>query len=113
MGCITAEITLLNGKVKVEASNLNDLKASAEQIGKSIFFSLQRISSASVDVYDQTQRLSIRASLMPSSIKASISLICSTDISRLYLEIEPEILWVYPDFDNYNNVYSNTQWVVN
>ena len=35
------------------------------------------------------------------------------DISRKYLEIEPEILWVYPDLENYNNVYSNTLWLVN
>lgn len=35
------------------------------------------------------------------------------DIGRKYLEIEPEILWVYPDLENYNNVYSNTLWLVN
>lgn len=27
-----------------------------------------------------------------------------------YLEIEPELIWVYPDMDTSNNVYSNTTW---
>lgn len=27
-----------------------------------------------------------------------------------YLEIEPELIWVYPDWDVSNNVYSNTTW---
>lgn len=29
-----------------------------------------------------------------------------------YLEIEPEIIWVYPDWSAYNDVYSNTTWNV-
>lgn len=27
-----------------------------------------------------------------------------------YLEIEPTLLWVYPDFERTNDVYSNTTW---
>ena len=29
-----------------------------------------------------------------------------------YLEIEPEVLWVYPDWAVDNDVYSNTRWKV-
>lgn len=29
-----------------------------------------------------------------------------------YLEISPEIIWVYPDWSAYNDVYSNTTWNV-
>lgn len=29
-----------------------------------------------------------------------------------YLEIEPELIWVYPDWSAYNDVYSNTTWNV-
>lgn len=29
-----------------------------------------------------------------------------------YLEIEPEVIWVYPDWSAYNDVYSNTTWNV-
>ena len=35
------------------------------------------------------------------------------DIGNKYLEVEPELIWVYPDFENYNNVYSNVNWIVN
>ena len=31
----------------------------------------------------------------------------------LYLEIEPDTLWVYPDMEVSNNVYSNTSWNIN
>lgn len=31
----------------------------------------------------------------------------------LYLEIEPELIWVYPDVEVDNNVHSNTAWNVN
>lgn len=30
-----------------------------------------------------------------------------------YLEIEPEVIWVYPDYESWNNVYSNTTWNIN
>lgn len=30
-----------------------------------------------------------------------------------YLEIEPEIIWVIPDYDVSNNVFSNTTWNIN
>lgn len=36
-----------------------------------------------------------------------------TDVAEKYLEIEPEVLWVYPDLENFNNVYSNVTWIVN
>ena len=29
-----------------------------------------------------------------------------------YLEIEPTVLWVYPDLESLNDVYSNTTWNV-
>lgn len=29
-----------------------------------------------------------------------------------YLEIEPELIWVYPDWSAHNDVYSNTTWNV-
>ena len=35
------------------------------------------------------------------------------DISRKYLEIEPEVLWVWPDLESLNDVYSNVTWHIN
>ena len=33
--------------------------------------------------------------------------------TQFYLEIEPELIWVYPDFEVDNNVFSNTDWYIN
>ena len=42
-----------------------------------------------------------------------MGLVCKPNIKRPYLEIEPELIWVYPDWATDNNVYSNTHWNVN
>lgn len=46
-------------------------------------------------------------------ITCRFSLICKTNVSYKYLEINPEIIWVYPDWSAYNDVISNTRWNVN
>ena len=47
-----------------------------------------------------------------SGISCRIGLICKPDIGSKYLEIEPTVIWVYPDMDSINDVYSNTHWIV-
>lgn len=46
-------------------------------------------------------------------ISARVSHVCTPNIRHPYLEISPEIIWVYPDWSAYNEVYSNTNWTVN
>lgn len=41
-----------------------------------------------------------------------LGLVCTPGIKRPYLEISPTIIWVYPDWSAYNDVYSNTRWNV-
>ena len=38
---------------------------------------------------------------------------CGQIIPTPYLEIEPEIIWVYPDWAVENQVFSNTDWYIN
>ena len=38
---------------------------------------------------------------------------CGQFIPAPYLEIEPDVLWVYPSFDVENYVCSNTDWLIN
>lgn len=45
-------------------------------------------------------------------MRCRFSLICKTNILAPYLEIAPEIIWVYPDWSAYNDVHSNTHWNV-
>lgn len=35
------------------------------------------------------------------------------DINEKYLEIEPTVLWVFPDLESMNDVYSNVTWRIN
>ena len=46
-------------------------------------------------------------------MSCSLSLVCSSGVVIHYLEIEPTMIWVYPDFEVDNNVYSDTNWNVN
>lgn len=47
--------------------------------------------------------------------KISCGIVYSPDAEVIvkYLEIEPKVIWVYPDFEVSNNVYSNTDWSIN
>lgn len=45
-------------------------------------------------------------------ISCRMGLICRPNIAKPYLEIEPKVIWVYPDWSAYNDVYSNTHWNV-
>ena len=44
------------------------------------------------------------------AMTASFSMVCTPSIRTPYLEIEPTILWVYPDLERTNDVFSNTYW---
>lgn len=55
----------------------------------------------------------IHASASRTPISARLSMVCRPSIRTPYLEISPEIIWVYPDWSAYNEVYSNTNWTVN
>lgn len=46
-------------------------------------------------------------------ITCRMGLVCKPNIARPYLEINPEVIWVYPDWSAYNDVHSNTHWNVN
>lgn len=45
-------------------------------------------------------------------MKCRFSIICSSGVMPPYLEIAPEILWIWTD-PGYNDVYSNTTWNIN
>ena len=55
----------------------------------------------------------IHASASRTPFSARLSMVCRPSIRTPYLEISPEILWVYSDLEQYNDVLSNTFWHVN
>lgn len=34
-------------------------------------------------------------------------------VEEPYLEIEPEVVWIYADLEAMNDVFSNTNWIIN
>jgi hypothetical protein len=55
----------------------------------------------------------IAAALTHDAIRARLSMVCRPSIRTPFLEISPEILWVYSDLEQYNDVLSNTFWHIN
>lgn len=55
----------------------------------------------------------IHASASRTPISARLSMVCRPSIRAPYLEISPEIIWVYDGLEQYNDVLSNTYWNIN
>lgn len=98
MGCLTVTYTRLGGMtasaervggISCSASRLGGVSAMAERVG-GIDASMERVGE----------------------MTCRFALICDTGLVAPYLEINPEIIWVYPDWSAYNDVISNTHWNV-
>lgn len=88
LGGITANAELV-GRISCSASRIGGISTTASRIG-GVDTSMERVGG----------------------MTCRFSLICTTGVVPLYLEINPEIIWVYPDWSAYNDVYSNTHWNV-
>ena len=98
MGCLTVTYTRLGGMaasaereggISCSASRLGGIDATATRIG-GIDASMERVGG----------------------MTCRFSLICSTGVVPPYLEINPEVIWVFTDWSAQNDVYSNTRWNV-
>lgn len=72
---------------------------------------LARVGAVSVEA--ERKPSGVAAGLERVRVRASLARVCDRDIKVPYLEIEPTILWVYPDWAVSNNVLSNTHWRIN
>ena len=59
--------------------------------------------------YERQER-GMKVAFTPLRIGVRLSPVCTPSIRNPYLEIEPEVLWVYADMVQYNDVISNTYW---
>ena len=98
MGCLAVKYTRFGG-ITVSAERDGGISCSAFRIG-GIDATSTRIGGMDADL------------TRVGGIKCRFSLICTTNIIAPYLEINPEIIWVYPDWSAYNDVISNTHWNV-
>ena len=116
MSCLEAKVSLV----------LSDIKASVSACRQAIVSVLPEKSDliADADIEKAIKCAEVKfvdsglvanASTVDSGLNAIIKVVCVTGPSeeiQYYLEIEPEMIWVYPDFEVSNKVYSNTDWVI-
>ena len=116
MHCFDVEIRVIDSLRSVALDCLNGMSVSI-----SVF--RQRAHGISADVCNASDfhafaepirgNLDVCACIVPSSLQVQVSMVCTPDIGGYYLEIQPELIWVYPDLENYNQVFSNTEWFIN
>ncbi len=97
MSCMSAQITRV-GKIG----------ASSELVSEGIRAGITR--ACAMSAHCSKVPTGITAKLDRDAIRARLSLVCTPSIRTPYLEISPEIIWVYPDWSAYNDVFSNTYW---
>ena len=101
MGCISSILRRIGGISSSITKAGCGIESSLEMIGGGVTSSLRHVGGISSSLRKV------------SGISCRIGLVCRPDIGDKYLEIEPKIIWVYPDWAVDNNVYSNTSWNVN
>ena len=99
MSCMSAKMTRVGG-----------IGVGAELSSEGIRAVLTR---DAIGVRCTKEQTGITATLSHEAIHARLSMVCTPSIRAPYLEISPGIIWVYPDWSAYNEVYSNTNWTVN
>lgn len=70
------------------------------------------VSASSVSDFD-TETRTANSLLHTRASNLNVDVSVRTDIFTEYLEINPTVLWVYPDIPRDNDVYSNLSWIVN
>lgn len=98
MGCLTVTYTRQGG-ITADAERVGGISCVATRFG-GMSATASRIGGIEASI-ERVGGMSCR-----------FSLICTTGVVPPYLEINPEVIWVYPDWSAYNDVYSNTRWNV-
>lgn len=96
--------------MSVKIARVGEIGVGAELSSEGIRAGLTR---ESIGVRYGKMQTGISVSLDREAIRARLSPVCRPSIREPYLEISPEILWVYSDLDQYNDVLSNTYWYIN
>ena len=98
---IAASLERDGGSVSVCAELLPQMTARICPDGVPLSLSFNREDGVDVGIYRK------------GGIRCVLEYTDKVEVMEKYLEIEPEVLWVYPDLSNFNNVYSNVTWLVN
>lgn len=116
MSCTKANVTLVFSDIKASVSACRQAMANILPENADVFADAD-IEKAirCAEVKFAGSGVSAGISKVDSGVNAVIKVICTSsapDTTEYYLEIEPELIWVYSDWSVENRVYSNTNWII-
>lgn len=112
--------------LRIDVEHVGGLDLSVERVDRlNVCWSLEKKSSVGIKLvvkpvsdlevsidYKKALRLAQACSCnVPIFVK--IDEFCGQILPTPYLEISPEVIWVYPDWAMENEVFSNTDWIIN
>ena len=116
MSCLHAKVELLGGNLCPCVEPVGGLSVDCSVIKRThtrVRLVVTPVQNLDANIDFAYAKLLASASSCNVPVFVKIDNFCGQIIPTAYLEIEPEILWVYPDFEVENYVYSNTDWYIN
>ena len=116
MRCVRADVELINGGVCACVESVGGLSVDYDVVKRANTTDcliVQPIQNLDANIDFAYAKLLAEASSCNVPIFVKIDNFCGQIIPTPYLEIEPEIIWVYPDWAVENQVFSNTDWYIN
>jgi len=117
MSCVKANASLVLSDLKASVSACRQAIASVSPAGSNAIADIdieKAIRCLKVDL--ENSGVGAFMGKVDSRIGVVIKVICKPNTpeeeTEYYLEIEPETIWVYPNFEQDVHVYSNTDWIV-
>lgn len=112
MSCMSAAVTAVRTEITQAISTVGGIESSAHIIHSDLdanvsAYRVIKNINASIDHLINKEEVQI----VKNRLSVNITLTCSVSLSKRYLEIEPEILWIWTTGSN--DVYSNTTWNLN
>ena len=75
-----------------------------------ISVSIHRIGAVTTTATKEPDAITGVACTAVGGVAARVSHVCTPNIRHPYLRIEPEVIWVVPDWAVDNSVFSNVTW---
>ena len=116
MRCVHADVELIDGGLCACVECVGGLSVDYDIVKKAktkICLIVHPIQNLDANIDFAYAKLLAEASSCNVPIFVKIDNFCGQIIPTAYLEIEPEVLWVYSDLEQYNDVLSNTYWHIN
>lgn len=113
MSCMSASVTPINLEITQAISVIGGIEESIYPTDlnfNSIVSTDHIVDNIDIHINHLIDKEDIQ--IVKSNISVYVTLTCSVSISKPYLEISPEILWIWT-YTGDNDVYSNTTWNVN